>query len=848
MANYETLKAAIAAVIKQNGNNEITGNALQQQLLAMVNSLGVAYQYAGIATPATNPGTPDQNLFYIASTAGTYTNFNGFVLTDGEVAILKYNGAWSKDSTGAASLDKLNQSVLNADDGIVLIDSKTAYAPSSYFKNPLVVGEKYEVTNLGDVVASFWAYDSAKQGISAITGNISPGATIEFTFNTNNAAFIGGWTNSFTYKISLKKVDEIQASITEIRGEIQSLNNEVNGKISRNFLDAELYGMELSSASQSWIFAFEIKTGDVLYFANNGGRTSVYTTNDNKTTGYTIVETVSASFDSQKKVRFVAQQNAKYLVGYCSTSDLSVLVIRDGSVKFIDKEFCIKSPILTEENVSFINGYYIHGNPSAGIFPGNNVQVTEPIFVKKGTAIRFWWDASITYGGTYIAKTDIVGSSYSAVTGTISRQLVGGVAVYDYVAEEDMYIAISGPTSMFGLTIDSSALYLKSTANKNTLTANITGDYSVRFPVEKGKYYKFTLQGTVGASCFTRVSETSAIIDKIISEQTVDVNIPPYLNPGACGILRASADANFITGYVSQSGVLTVEELDALSVVDKEYKDGIISNQPNIIWQCREGRVSSTRYPNQSKWAIEETARNQYDRIRFSIQKSADGQYFLCHDLTINNLARNPDGSQISETITAANLTIAELNAYDWGIKYGDKFAGMDVPMLADGLYYANLFNLAVTAEFKFQPTQEDVNSLWNLLCKYNCDKNLIINMENGLASMRLFSVKSPYISFGFGGSISWFRSALSALQELKTQYNQIFVLIYSNFGTPPTDEEIAEVKSEGFATWYTPIFNESELFDTLGFAKGVDLIECANIPFIKSTVRNYAQSLIIWP
>ena len=126
MANYETLKAAIAAVIKQNGNNEITGNALQQQLLAMVNSLGVAYQYAGIANPATNPGTPDQNLFYIASTAGTYTNFNGLVLTDGEVAILKYNGAWSKDSTGAASLDKLNQSVLNADDGIVLIDSKSA--------------------------------------------------------------------------------------------------------------------------------------------------------------------------------------------------------------------------------------------------------------------------------------------------------------------------------------------------------------------------------------------------------------------------------------------------------------------------------------------------------------------------------------------------------------------------------------------------------------------------------------------------------------------------------------------------------------------------------------------------
>ena len=109
MANYATLKAAIASAIKQNGNNEITGNLLQAQLMSMINSLGAGYQYAGIATPAMNPGTPDPKVFYIASTAGTYVNFGGLVLADGEIAILKYNGAWSKDSTGAASLEKLNQ-------------------------------------------------------------------------------------------------------------------------------------------------------------------------------------------------------------------------------------------------------------------------------------------------------------------------------------------------------------------------------------------------------------------------------------------------------------------------------------------------------------------------------------------------------------------------------------------------------------------------------------------------------------------------------------------------------------------------------------------------------------------
>lgn len=103
MANYATLKAAIQQVIKQNGNNEITGAILQSSLLAMVNSLGAGYQYAGIAIPSTNPGTPDENVFYFASQAGTYSNMGGFVLNTGDFAIIKYNGTWSIDFTGMAT-------------------------------------------------------------------------------------------------------------------------------------------------------------------------------------------------------------------------------------------------------------------------------------------------------------------------------------------------------------------------------------------------------------------------------------------------------------------------------------------------------------------------------------------------------------------------------------------------------------------------------------------------------------------------------------------------------------------------------------------------------------------------
>ena len=103
MANYNNLKDAIKQVIKQNGNQEITGNVLQNTLLSMINSLGDGYQFMGVAIPSTNPGTPDQKVFYIAP-KGTYPNF-GPIQVKENIAILKWNGtSWVK-STISSSID-----------------------------------------------------------------------------------------------------------------------------------------------------------------------------------------------------------------------------------------------------------------------------------------------------------------------------------------------------------------------------------------------------------------------------------------------------------------------------------------------------------------------------------------------------------------------------------------------------------------------------------------------------------------------------------------------------------------------------------------------------------------------
>ena len=99
MANWDILKQAIANAIKTNGNQEITGAVLQNTLNSIVNSIGENATFVGIATPTTNPGTPDGPVFYIATQKGAYSNFNNIDILENEIAIIfNKNNNWLKST------------------------------------------------------------------------------------------------------------------------------------------------------------------------------------------------------------------------------------------------------------------------------------------------------------------------------------------------------------------------------------------------------------------------------------------------------------------------------------------------------------------------------------------------------------------------------------------------------------------------------------------------------------------------------------------------------------------------------------------------------------------------------
>ena len=110
MGNYQNLKSSIAQVIRNNNNNEITGDILGNILALMVDSLGNGATFKGLASLNLNPGNPDSKVFYIANIAGTYRYFDNLQVTDEVAIFINDSGSWESIETGIPlSVDVFNR-------------------------------------------------------------------------------------------------------------------------------------------------------------------------------------------------------------------------------------------------------------------------------------------------------------------------------------------------------------------------------------------------------------------------------------------------------------------------------------------------------------------------------------------------------------------------------------------------------------------------------------------------------------------------------------------------------------------------------------------------------------------
>ena len=185
MANWEILKAAVAKVIKTNGNQEITGQVLQSTLNNIISVLGENRTFVGIANTATAPGNPDGKVFYITNTAGTYPNFAGLTVNPGELAILiNSEGTWVKlalqvpttaqINSLSAKVTNLSSQVNNNTAAIGIIKDKVIYKDKDAWSADTIVPKGsialagYDTVKIGDGITTFAKLANSLTNISTI--------------------------------------------------------------------------------------------------------------------------------------------------------------------------------------------------------------------------------------------------------------------------------------------------------------------------------------------------------------------------------------------------------------------------------------------------------------------------------------------------------------------------------------------------------------------------------------------------------------------------------------------------------------------------------------------------------
>lgn len=106
------------------------------------------------------------------------------------------------------------------------------------------------------------------------------------------------------------------------------------------------------------------------------------------------------------------------------------------------------------------------------------------------------------------------------------------------------------------------------------------------------------------------------------------------------------------------------------------------------------------------------------------VRKTSDNVLVCFHDESINSTARNSDGSTISQTINIADHTLAELNAYDYGIYKG--YPNEGILTLNDFLKLCGQINCIPILETKIWLLAEEVNSIVTMVRKYGLQEGFI--------------------------------------------------------------------------------------------------------------------------
>lgn len=436
----------------------------EQRVQSLIDTMNPGYQFMDVATPETNPGTPDQKVFYIANGKGTYTNFGGINVTEDDVVVLYWDTAWHKVATGIASQAKLSEleqrtgryivfssipnSRLNAldvhikrGDKFILEGTESERGYYAYYVNDLSSNDyiqiyKGENVAQNDIVAIYVGTTSdGAEPKSVLKISAERPLTLESLFNDSNLkiGFLAAYgTSKIDIKISEKKLVFPKDWVIIYRDTKKSNS-------SKYFTENQTVDL---TDDQCQAIYYDIELDKLItkaYNQENEGLVFLFTVNP----FYGVCSLPNSFYTvNGKKVEYddtEIKNNYKQLK--------ASLELTSTEIDNIKKSLIVEN--LSDVTVSrYLNGYYLPTSAGTPI-PYANYAVTKPILVKAGEKITAMCNCSAASAIASVAL-DENASTEQMLTATFTPLVIGTSSLdelyYEYVnnSEQDIYVVVSG--------------------------------------------------------------------------------------------------------------------------------------------------------------------------------------------------------------------------------------------------------------------------------------------------------------------------------------------------------------------------------------------------------------------
>ena len=219
---------------------------------------------------------------------------------------------------------------------------------------------------------------------------------------------------------------------------------------------------------------------------------------------------------------------------------------------------------------------------------------------------------------------------------------------------------------------------------------------------------------------------------------------------------------------------------------------------------------SSNTPPEQSIESFKLAYNKGFRILLCNLRFTKDNVPVCIHDATINSVARNTNGTIISETITVSEKNLAELNSYDFGIKKGTKYSGTKILTLDEMCKLVKKLGVELYIEAKdtFEGADEKINIAVNIVRKYGL-KNVTWAHDNVTKFGNFTNIAPEYRVGTMHGEMNATR--INELLRLKTPQNSLF---WFSWDTSPLTVEIVNLMQKNNIEFEVgTIDSESSLF-----------------------------------